>query len=246
MGPAAARNCGFAVATAPWIAVLDSDDMFAPGRLRHLIDVAERVGADIVSDNLAYFTDLDAASGGFHLANSKAGWLSISNYLRESRLFGRGQDYGYLKPVFRADAIKAAKVKYDERLRVAEDDDFVVRALIAGLRYWLEPQETYFYRKHAASTSHRLSVASARAMCAASADLVAVNASSAELQLLKRRHRALERGLAFVRLVDALKEKRALAAMRIALKDPGAILLLRMPLAAAGRRLVALSSARSR
>jgi succinoglycan biosynthesis protein ExoO len=242
MGPAAARNRGFAVARAPWIAVLDSDDLFAPDRLRQLIRVAERVGADIVSDNLLYFADLDSMSRDVHLANAKAGWLSTSDYLRESRLFGRGQDYGYLKPLFRGEALRAVNLRYDERLRIAEDDDLIVRALIAGLRYWLEPQETYFYRKHAASTSHRLSVANARSMCVASSELIAINVGTAQLPQLKRRHRALERGLAFAQLVDALKEKRALDAMSIALKNPGAVPLLKLPLGAAVRRLVAPSA----
>ena len=83
-GPAAARNRGFALARAPWIAVLDSDDAYVPDRLERLTRIAEDEGADIVSDNLMQFLADDPASETPYLAGVMRGWLTLQSYLKEA------------------------------------------------------------------------------------------------------------------------------------------------------------------
>ena len=51
-GPSAARNVGLREAKADWIALLDSDDAWKPGRLKRLSEVASATLADFVADNL--------------------------------------------------------------------------------------------------------------------------------------------------------------------------------------------------
>src|ERR1700734_301346 len=51
-GPSAARNVGLRAAKAEWIALLDSDDAWKPGRLERLSEVARATSADFVADNL--------------------------------------------------------------------------------------------------------------------------------------------------------------------------------------------------
>ena len=51
-GPSAARNVGLREAKADWIALLDSDDAWRPGRLKRLSEVASATSADFVADNL--------------------------------------------------------------------------------------------------------------------------------------------------------------------------------------------------
>src|SRR5215203_336114 len=50
-GPSAARNKALDEARGEWIAFLDADDWFAPGRLPYLLEVAEAAGADAITDD---------------------------------------------------------------------------------------------------------------------------------------------------------------------------------------------------
>jgi succinoglycan biosynthesis protein ExoO len=235
-GAAAARNLGFGVARGRWIAVLDSDDLITPDRMARLIQAANRVGADIVSDNPVLVAEDNPDGAAAYLPDARMRWIGAPEYMVEGRLFHRGRDYGYLKPVFRAEALKAKGLSYDERLRIGEDDDLMLRALLAGLRYWLEPLQAYFYLQHSASTSHRLSIADATAMCTASFELTQDHLQSPHSPLLRKRHRAMERGLALLQLIDALKRNRWNVVARIAARDPAVLPLLRIPLGAAARK----------
>src|ERR1700722_2776518 len=51
-GPSAARNIGLRAAKADWIALLDADNAWKPGRLKRLSEVASATSADCVADNL--------------------------------------------------------------------------------------------------------------------------------------------------------------------------------------------------
>ena len=237
-GPAAARNRALTLARGRWLAVLDADDVLAPGRLASLAAVGERVGADIVADNLVVFGDACAPS--LHLdPGSPAGWLTLVDYLDQTVIYGSGANLGYLKPLFRVERLRALGTRYDERLRIAEDDDFVVRALLFGMRYWLEPTAGYGYRRHAASTSHRLTPANAQAMLAAGErHLLAGAAQPASVRAaLARRHAGLRRAQAFAGFINALKQRRPGAAFAIALADPALVGLIHLPVAAAFGRL---------
>lgn len=240
-GPAAARNRALAMAKGRWFAVLDSDDVMAPGRLAALVAAAEAQGADIIADNLLLFDDAAPGGAALFLEPPRApGWISLLDYLGETLMYGKGANFGYLKPVFRTAALRAAGISYDERLRIAEDDDLVVRALLAGLRYRLEPGAGYGYRRHQGSISHRLSRANAAAMMAASGALCDASAASqppAVTRALAARHAAMRRAWAFAGLVDALKARQLPQAATIAMADPAAISLLHMPIGAALARL---------
>lgn len=240
-GPATARNRGIELARGEWLAILDSDDLFAPDRLRILVDVAEREKADVVADNLVVFSGDKAPTATFFLdPATPPGPLDLLSYLEGTVLYGDGADYGYLKPVIRLAALRRADLHYNPALRIAEDDDFVVRMLLAGMRYWLEATPSYFYRRHEASTSHRLSAVNAAAMFAAAQKLSILAQSTCPKNVtaaFSRREVAMLRAAKFAELVDVLKARRFGAAVAIALRNPNTLPLLRMPIQAALRRL---------
>jgi succinoglycan biosynthesis protein ExoO len=235
-GPAAARNRALSVARGEWFAVLDSDDLFASDRLSGLVEVAELRGAHIIADNPVLFDESEPSDAKRFLGAAEPGWILLDSYLAETELFARGRDYGYLKPVFRTAALNRVGLAYNERLRIAEDDDLIVRALLAGLNYWFEPTPGYGYRRHDSSTSHRLSVANASSMAVVGRELANRFARHSATTALKRRAAAFDRARSFVRLVDALKQRDARRALAIAAGSPQMLSLLRMPVQAALRR----------
>ncbi|WP_404338512.1 glycosyltransferase [Sphingomonas sp. MMS12-HWE2-04] len=236
-GPGAARNLAIEHAGGRWLAVLDSDDLLHPDRSRRLVEEAERSDASMIADDLLVFDQDRYEAVATHLDAGRRGdaqWIALPAYLDETRMYGRRPNLGFLKPMFRAEFLKTAGLRYDARLRIAEDDDLVLRALAGGARYRLLPRPMYFYRKHGSSISHRLSPANADKMLAAGDRQGALLAGHGpEVQSAWRgKYGALRRSWGFAWFVDALKRRDAGGAVRAALNTPGALLLLRQPIAA--------------
>nr|WP_198148624.1 glycosyltransferase [Sphingomonas sp. Y57] len=243
-GPAAARNHALRHARGRFVAILDSDDLMHPDRLKRLVAVAEAIEADIVADDLIVFDDADRSPPESFFRGSRArrgGWVTLTDYFRETRLYGRSPNLGFLKPLIRRDLITANGIRYDEGLRIAEDDDLIVQLLRAGARYRTIPEAGYFYRKHGSSISHRLSLADAEAMMMASERLAADlhDAPAPIRRALARRNRSIRAARDFTMAIEALKARRPVAAAGLMCGHPRSIPLFRMPVAARLGRLKA-------
>lgn len=240
-GPSAARNRALELAEGRWLAVLDSDDLFAQDRLRRLVEIGETQGADLVADNLVVFDSNDPARATFFLdAADCSGWQTLDSYLQRTVMHPHKPNFGYLKPVIRMSSLKQAGLRYNPALRIAEDDDLIVRLLAAGLRYWLDSTATYAYRRHAASTSHRLSAHNAASIAAAGRRVASEQQDLAPQirAALQARVASSERSAGFARLIEALKQRRLADAAHEVRCNPQILPLLRMPLAAAIRRAI--------
>jgi succinoglycan biosynthesis protein ExoO len=127
-------------------------------------------------------------------------------------------------------------LQYDLRLRIAEDYDLVARALAAGARYRFLPAPTYFYRRHAASTSHRQCVADLSGMLRA-ADAAATGSSDPELlKAVAMRTAGIRSASRHATALDALKARRPLQAARALGADGGAWRLMRQTFVEGGGR----------
>ncbi len=229
-GPAAARNRALSVARGAWVVIVDNDDYIARDRVERLVAAAERDKADIAADDLITFYEDGARLPHGHLRGAFAReprWVEASAYERSNRMLGAGPALGYLKPIFR----RTLPLCYDESLRIAEDSDLVLRLLIGGARMRIYPTPGYFYRKHAASISHRLDTAAIEALDHAYAAL-APCADPALDQALARGAAARADALAFTNLIAALKARDWTRVINVAAKRPGALALLRAPLLA--------------
>jgi len=239
-GPAAARNAAIAHATGDWLAVLDADDRFQPGRLQTLVMAADHDGADLIVDDLL-LVDADGDRPRRWLGSQGRATVPISpkDYLAGSIMHGRAPDLGFLKPVIRMAALREDKVRYDEQLRLGEDHDLVLQLLLAGRRLILHPDAGYRYRKHGGSSSYRPATAALRALVASGEQRMAEIAErlpsciEAYRQVLRSRQRALD----FAVLIARLKARDVPAALAWAARHPRALPLLRMPLAARLARL---------
>lgn len=250
-GPARARNRALAAARGEWIAVFDSDDEMAPDRLARLVARGAAEGADIVADNLTLFSEPTGGGDQPFLRGRMWGtprWISLADYIDSGRMYARRPGLGYLKPLFRAEAL--GDQRYREDMRIGEDYDLVVRLLAGGARMRLEPAALYRYRRHGASISAVLRRGHIEQMIAADSDLdlespprpCARKARRAQA----RRRRSLEAALAYDRVIQALKQRHVLTGLALSLGRPGVWPLLTMPVTARLRRLAAwLGRARS-
>lgn len=243
-GPAKARNRALAAARGQWIAIFDSDDEMAPNRLGRLVARGAADRADMVVDNLTLFSEpADRAEHPLLTGRSWTAphWISLADYIDSGRMYARRPGLGYLKPLFRAEAL--GDLRYREDLRIGEDYDLVVRMLMGGARMRFEPAALYRYRRHAGSISAVLRQGHIEQMIAADGDLdlesprraVASKARRAQA----RRRRSLQAALAYDKVIQALKQRRVLQGFALSLSRPDVWPLLTMPLAARARRLAA-------
>jgi succinoglycan biosynthesis protein ExoO len=225
------------------VAILDSDDLLAPDRLRRLVARAEADGADIVADNLLAFEAGAEAQPGEPFLDPRwfaaPRWISLAEVIGSSRMYARRPGLGYLKPLIRTGRLKASGVRYDERLRIGEDYDFLLRLLAKGLRLRLEPEAGYRYRRHVASTSHMMAEDHVRGMLAADA---AFEADFPQLpvdvrQAQAARRRSLERALAYGEIIRRLKAGDLGGGLARSLGEPRVWPLLTLPVQARLRRL---------
>jgi succinoglycan biosynthesis protein ExoO len=239
-GPGAARNRALDVATARWIAIVDSDDLILPHRLERLLECAEASGAALVADNLLEFS-ARAKPRPFlpSWLGKERSWISLDTFVRSNSLYSRIPPLGYLKPMIRADLVHEFGLRYDESLRIAEDYYFLVGLMMRGYRLLLAPASLYLYRKHENSVSHRMRAADITALIAAEQRFHErkISASRRVKAALRRRERSLHSLLAFDRVITALKSGDLLAAMRHAGARPHMWPLLLQPLLARLRRL---------
>lgn len=224
-GPAGARNAALDAAQGAWIAIVDADDLIHPLRIERLLVAASTMGVDMIADDLVSFGAISAAGQTLledRLIEEPMRITSADLIRSDTAGMGMGS-FGYLKPMIRRDVL--GPLRYDETLRVGEDFDLYSRLLLGGADFMLSPDPTYLYRRHTASVSHRLSVPVLERLVQAhdSAAKLVDNDSFANRDLqtaLAARRARLVRALRYQSLVDAIKARKIVRAVRYILRHP--------------------------
>ena len=241
-GPAAARNEGLRRARGRWIAVLDADDLFLPGRLERMVALAEASGADMLADNLIEREFETGHDLGLCFAEEQmclAGPVALAEMVRRDMpdLPGRCK-FGFLKPIIRRDFLRAHDLAYREEIHASEDFLLYFECVAAGARLHLTPEAYYVYalRQGSISTRRASSVHLSRAN-RRMAGIAAGRGDAALAALLRRRQRRIDSDC-FGHFLEGGQPAQALAYLRTA--EPARMLRsLRVTLGAARRRLLA-------
>jgi succinoglycan biosynthesis protein ExoO len=239
-GPGAARNEAIALAHAPWIAVLDGDDTFAPYRLARCLKRAKDAQADCVIDYLEARHDTNGKTYPMYQAKD-FGYnqtLDLATFIRGNLSFLGGVSLGYAKPLFATSFLKRHHLCYDPDIRIGEDYMILAEALAQGACCAIEPTTGYHYTVRAGSISHYLSLADIERMQRGDQKFLSRRKLDSQAQKAQKiRTFSLREAFYFTKLVDALKRKDLYEAFKTVLLRPTAALHLWRPVLARVERL---------
>ncbi len=145
-GPSAARNQALAMSSAPWVAILDGDDFFLPGRIETLLAFADE--ADFIADNILLIDEsqIGEANGRSRLLDLvEPRRLNFGDFVRGNTNLGgaRRRELGFLKQLIRRSFLDRHALTYDENLRLGEDYALYAQALAIGARFVVSPNCGY-------------------------------------------------------------------------------------------------------
>jgi succinoglycan biosynthesis protein ExoO len=230
-GKPRAMNCAIDMVRGRWVAVLDADDTFHPQRLERLIELGERHGTAMVSDDQNHIDHISGkvvktAFQGYRFANP----VGRGIFVRIARNPHRDFDLGILKTVIRTDFIRRTGLRYNELAGLGEDFYYLLDFFIRGGTVWISHDALYNWTLPFSPSSRQWTTTGYgawrydhRRMFPAHNQYVATMKSSAEADMLDM---LLERGRRMLQMMyytDAQKaaaEGRPFEALRILALHP--------------------------
>jgi succinoglycan biosynthesis protein ExoO len=147
-GPSAARNVGLREAKADWIALLDADDAWKPGRLKRLSEVASATSADFVADNLVMWDPVAQAQikpAYFELPEPQKTITLVDVFRADDNFNFSKASFTLMKPIFRRKFLIDFNLEYNEGMRVGEDFFLLAESLFNGAKVILIEEAYYIY-----------------------------------------------------------------------------------------------------
>ncbi|MEH2458747.1 glycosyltransferase family 2 protein [Nostoc sp.] len=230
LGVSAARNRALRAAQGKWVAVLDSDDWYAPERLEKLVLLAEETNADMIADDLYLIKD-GATSPWSTLIQESGEDIDIDKILQidiiyfvETDVYAQaGLHLGLSKPIFKREFLVKHGIEYDETLSIAEDFWLDMKCLINGARFFVVPKPYYFYRSRPNSMVRQSTLSRLNQCCIATNSFIqqeVVKKNPALMRALSYNLAVFKRNLAYFQVVVPIKERKWLTALTEIRKNP--------------------------
>ncbi|MBG1243197.1 glycosyltransferase family 2 protein [Nostoc sp. NZL] len=228
LGAAAARNCALRAAQGEWIAVLDSDDWYAPERLEKLVSLAHERDADMIADDLYLIKDGETSPWSTLIQESEKHIDKILQidivYFVETDVYGQpGLHLGISKPLFKREFLVKHGIEYDDAIRMGQDFWIDMKCLIKGARFFLEPKPYYFYRSRPGSLVHKSQLSRLNQYLNASSSFMqqeVVKKNPALMRALSYNNSVYKKDLAYLQVVEPLKEGKWVTALTEMGKNP--------------------------
>lgn len=223
-GPSVARNTAIAEANGEWLAVLDSDDAFKPGRLARCLKLAREKNAEVVVDNITVHREADGRMFPmFPPARfAQLDRLGLADFIADNTsFFGMRHSFGYLKPVFKTKFLRSRQLQYDPGIRIGEDYALLAEVLASGAMCAVDQTEGYIYTIRSGSISQHMTLEDIKNMAQGNAKFVQrymLDPQAAAAQ--RQRNAGIDEVYQFTLLVNAVKEKRVLRILRFVLTRP--------------------------
>ena len=225
-GPSAARNRAIAHAGTPWVAILDGDDHMHPDRLRRMFQVAKAENLDIVADDLIRVDAEPNPETGTRLwSDNPIGLVRIdaARFARENidRYTGSRRELGYLKPLMRTEFLSRHHISYNEGMRLAEDYDLYMRALLFGARFGLIDPCGYYSIDYPNSLSKQYSSTDLRKVLDRDIELLRQPTLSRDERKAIGEHKTLaHKHWAWMQLIEMVRNRNLTGAVRTLVAPP--------------------------
>jgi succinoglycan biosynthesis protein ExoO len=147
LGPGPTRDRAIEASRGEWIAVIDADDVWVPGRLARLLDAAGSGPPRMVFDDIQMCHDSPyglvpwrrlRGARAFGAVGGRAIDVPIGRFIADERLL--------IKPIIPTRAIHANGLRHGERRFPADIVEIVVKLAALGLPLRYVPEPLYLYR----------------------------------------------------------------------------------------------------
>lgn len=228
LGAGGARNNALQAAKGEWIAVLDSDDWYAPQRLEILVGIAERENADFVADDLYLIEDGSSSPWGTMIDESGEKISSIEQFEAAEFILSdienrEGLHLGFSKPLFRREFLVEHEIKYQD-IKVTQDFWFDMQCFLHGARFFLVPEPLYYYRARPGSLVSSDKMKRLDEECQAINDFMQhqdyLRDNPQVLNALQIKLKETKKWLDYYRLVEPLKRGQILPCLKAIYSNP--------------------------